>query len=1624
MQKTRLETVTLIPWFLPIILLWVCTDLRAERIEDKTIPVGVGNGDGRIWVIPTLSQPSIKNGDRVTIQAVIKSVAPVQGVKAYVVPETALGERKGTELRSALSGLPALARFALTRADSESARGDSGFYGLWQSEWVGRGLEEGYYRVCIQVTDDTGHTFVDDTLRFSDPIAGINTVGSTSYPNGLIRRLDAVNFVLTEGNLTSAVVDTAAGFAYFGTDTVPGVVVKVMLGTGTGAPTRVGSVTLNAGENYLRAAVIDTANGYAYFGTWTSPGRVVKVALGAGSNPPVRIGALTLNSGENSLRCAVADPANGYAYFGTETSPARVVKVALGVGPSLPTRVGAVTFNSGENSVYSAVIDTTNGYAYFGTYTTPGRVVKVNLGVGSNPPTRVGAVTLNSGENYLTTAVIDPGDGYAYFGTNTSPGLVVKVALGAGATPPSRVGTATLGTGENNLRSAIVDPATDYAFFGTNTSPGRVIKVALGSGITAPSRVGAVTLNSGENRLLTAVADIANGYGYFGSYTLPGRVAKVALGVGAAPPTRTAGAILDAAENNLRTALMDVSNGYAYFGTGTAPGRVVKISMSDILTVPARIGAVTADPGEDYFYCGVIDAANGYAYFGTLTSPGRVVKVALGAGSAQPTRVGAVTLNPGEDNLYCAVIDAANGYAYFGTLTSPGRVIKVALGAGAGPPTRVGAVTLNPGENNLSTAVIDASNGYAYFGTDTMPGIVVKVALGAGAAPPTRVAATMLSGGENALSASVIDTANGYAYFGTATAPGRIVKVQLGAGASAPVRMGAVTAPTGADYIQSGVIDETGGYAVFGTDTTPGWLVKVALGSGSNPPTLWGTLTLTSGDDALRCAAIDPTRAIGYFGGWTNPGRVVRASLSHKGYINGTLITVPEEASITNVHLYAHQLHGNVRLGLYTTASTPVLVWQSASTAVNVTEDWVSVSLPYVVIPSGNYWLTWQTDSSEPVGSYNPGTPASGFYTRFPYGPFPSPLSLTLTSTSYQWSGYITYSIAPAPPSNPGATNITETSITWTWQDNSPDETGFLVYDDPGVTPPSTLQEKTAADVTQWTHSGLSPNTAYTMQVAATNEIIGLTSAPTAPYTAWTLANVPVAPTVANPTQTTLDVTLNADGNPAYTLYALEILPGVGGNTWVQADGSLGAAAAYQTAATWGTTTVTGLTPSTTYQVHALAQNGAGVDTAFGPAATEHTLANVPAAPLVSNPSTNTFDVAIAADGNGSAALYALEVLPGVGGNTWVQADGSLGGAAVYQSAAAWGTVTVTGLDPSSTYTVQATAQNPAGLTAGPGPSATVDTLANVPAAPTVGNPGVHRLDVTLNPDGNPPTTTYALLLSPPVGGNTFVQADGSVGAAAVYQTAAVWGTTTITGLAPATSYSVQAIARNNAGVDTLPGAAGLGTTLASVSIATQPTGAALYVGQSHTFTVVAADGEPPYTYQWRRNGVDLPGETGPSLSVTNATLADAGTYDVVVTDTLSESTTSVGAQLVVANYLSIVTQSSDLTVTQGDTVVLSVTTAGGIGPLVYQWYKDGVPIPGANGPSLTFSPVDVGDTGVYTCQVLDSFNNDVVVTSPITLTVMPGVPVTTVAGLLFLAASVIVTAIGYLRRGKTAVRA
>jgi Lamin Tail Domain len=338
---------------------------------------------------------------------------------------------------------------------------------------------------------------------------------------------------------------------------------------------------------------------------------------------------------------------------------------------------------------------------------------------------------------------------------------------------------------------------------------------------------------------------------------------------------------------------------------------------------------------------------------------------------------------------------------------------------------------------------------------------------------------------------------------------------------------------------------------------------------------------------------------------------------------------------------------------------------------------------------------------------------------------------------------------------------------------------------------------------------------------AATNIKLRITMTNNAANELWLIDNVQItgtaavpsvvtnAPTVINATSATLSGTANANGASALTLsFQYGLTTGYGSNaTGVSPTTASG------TSSTGFTGTASGLTPNTTYNYKASGTNGTvynGSNVSFV------TLANAPGTPTVANPTTTTLTVDInTVNSNPATTQYAIqETTTG----RYILANGTLGttSTAVWQTAAVWNAATITGLTPGTTYTFRAKGRNntsgsPTDTTFSSTASAV--TLANTPGVPVVNGATITTLDVTLNAttqNSNAAATVYAIQEA----GGQYVQANGSLGATAVWQTAATWGAKTITGLAPNTTYTFSVKARNSAGVETAFGSTASGTTL------------------------------------------------------------------------------------------------------------------------------------------------------------------------------------------------------------------
>ncbi len=148
------------------------------------------------------------------------------------------------------------------------------------------------------------------------------------------------------------------------------------------------------------------------------------------------------------------------------------------------------------------------------------------------------------------------------------------------------------------------------------------------------------------------------------------------------------------------------------------------------------------------------------------------------------------------------------------------------------------------------------------------------------------------------------------------------------------------------------------------------------------------------------------------------------------------------------------------------------------------------------------------------------------------------------------------------------------------------------------------------------------------------------------------------------------------------------------------------------------------------------------------------------------------------------------------------------------------------------------------------------------------------------------------------------------------------------------------------------------------------------------TFSVGVS--RPDVTYQWSRDGVDIDGAVSQSYTIASAGESDEGAYTVRVTD-FCTTTTSDAATLEVIDPPIILSQPSGASVCIGADVSLCIE-ASGYQPLTYQWFKDGVPIPGADQSCLVFAGLTQQDVGTYTVVVTDPCGSSVEAT-PMTVT-------------------------------------
>lgn len=195
----------------------------------------------------------------------------------------------------------------------------------------------------------------------------------------------------------------------------------------------------------------------------------------------------------------------------------------------------------------------------------------------------------------------------------------------------------------------------------------------------------------------------------------------------------------------------------------------------------------------------------------------------------------------------------------------------------------------------------------------------------------------------------------------------------------------------------------------------------------------------------------------------------------------------------------------------------------------------------------------------------------------------------------------------------------------------------------------------------------------------------------------------------------------------------------------------------------------------------------------------------------------------------------------------------------------------------------------------------------------------------------------------------------------------------------------IQAMDGNFYGTTFYGGVSGYGTVFRLTppmppQVVVQPTNQTVYTGMNVTFNVVAT-GTAPLSYQWHLNGTnltdggDFTGSTTSILAINNVSVADSGTYSVVVTNAYG-SVTSTDAVLTVTVTAPIITlQPTNLSVLPGTSATFTVAATGSV-PLSYQWLLndvslvDGGNVSGSITTTLTLGNVSTANAGTYSVIV------------------------------------------------------
>lgn len=156
-----------------------------------------------------------------------------------------------------------------------------------------------------------------------------------------------------------------------------------------------------------------------------------------------------------------------------------------------------------------------------------------------------------------------------------------------------------------------------------------------------------------------------------------------------------------------------------------------------------------------------------------------------------------------------------------------------------------------------------------------------------------------------------------------------------------------------------------------------------------------------------------------------------------------------------------------------------------------------------------------------------------------------------------------------------------------------------------------------------------------------------------------------------------------------------------------------------------------------------------------------------------------------------------------------------------------------------------------------------------------------------------------------------------------------------------------------------------------AVSFARQPLSSLLATSTSLSLAVEAS-GSQPLSYQWRRDGVNIPGAITPEFYIDAVKLSDGGRYDVVVTNRVGSITSNPSNVSVMDNA------ERYIPFADGTNTTLPLSINAPAGAVTFRWLRlptmsfisDNSRITGSSTKTLKINNATVDDEGTYACMV------------------------------------------------------